>query len=63
MCQENNRGFERVIQTTLNDMLNKAEKLVCEVGRKTFVFFYLDFSFHVVIKVLLPSKSIAKGNY
>ena len=39
MCQDNNRGFERVIQTTLNDMLNKAEKLVCEVGRKTFVFF------------------------
>ena len=43
MCQENNRAFDRVTQATLNDMPNKAEKLVCEVGRKTFFFFYLDF--------------------
>ena len=38
MCQENNRAFDRVIQTTLNDMPNKAEKLVCKGGRKTYVF-------------------------
>ena len=42
MCQENNRSFDLVIQTTLNHMPNEAEKLVCEVGRKTYVFFYLD---------------------
>ena len=40
MCQENNRAFDRVTQATLNDMPNKAEKLVCEVGRKTYVFFF-----------------------
>jgi len=62
MCQGNNQAFDRVIQTTLNDMPNKAEKLVCEVGCKTYVFLP-RFSFHVLIKVLLPSKSIAKGNY
>ena len=63
MCQENNRAFDRVTQATLNDMPNKAEKLVCEVGRKTYGFFLPRFSFHVLINVLLPSKSIAKGNY
>ena len=39
MCQENKRAFDRIIQTALNDMPNKAEKLVFEVGRKTYVFF------------------------
>ena len=66
MFQKNNQAFDRAKQTTLNDICpTKPTKLVCEVGRKTYgshMFSYLDFRFHVVIKVLLPSRSIAKGS-
>ena len=67
MFQENNQAFDRAKQTTLNDICpTKPAELVCEAGRKTYeshMFSFLDFRFRVVIKVILPSKSIAKGSY